>query len=99
MDSCTRHEVYVSPFSARYISKEISYLFSAQFKISTFRRLWIALAKAQQKLGLPITNHQISQMESQITNIDFIKAEELPGVNANHCGKFLDKQIGPAKVF
>ncbi len=76
MSEKARHEEYVSPFSARYISKEMSHLFSAQYKITTFRRLWIALAKAQQKLGLPITKAQISQMESQIHNIDFAKAEE-----------------------
>jgi adenylosuccinate lyase len=66
-----RHEEYASPFSARYTSPEMSHLFSAQYKISTFRRLWTALAKAQQKLGLPITSHQIAQLEAHIDNIDF----------------------------
>jgi len=67
---------YQSPFSARYISPEMSYLFSAHYKIATFRKLWIALAKAQQKLGLPITEAQIAQMEANVDKIDFAKAAE-----------------------
>jgi len=67
---------YQSPFSARYISPEMSYLFSAHYKITTYRRLWIALAKAQKQLGLKISAHQIDQMEAQIENIDFAKTNE-----------------------
>src|SRR5579872_3989837 len=67
---------YESPFSARYISPEMSFLFSAHYKISTFRKLWIALAKAQQKLGLPISKGQIEQMERNVDKIDFAKAAE-----------------------
>ncbi len=62
---------YISPFSARYASEEMSYLFSQQFKILTFRRLWIALAKAQRQLGLPISREQIAQMEKHLDQIDF----------------------------
>lgn len=71
-----RHEEYQSPFSARYISREMSRIFSAHHKIHTFRKLWIALAKAQKKLGLPITRAQIAQMERHARQIDFAKAEE-----------------------
>lgn len=67
---------YQSPFSARYISPEMSYLFSAQYKITTFRRLWVSLAKAQQKLGLPITKQQIAQMEAHVDKIDFAATNE-----------------------
>jgi len=76
MQKCARHEEYVSPFSARYCSPEISFLFSAHFKITMFRKLWVALAKAEKKLGLPITDKQISQMESNVEKIDFDKIEE-----------------------
>jgi adenylosuccinate lyase len=69
-----RHEEYDSPFSARYASPEMSRLFSAQFKISTFRRLWASLAKAEQKLGLPITHQQIAQLEDNADKIDFLAA-------------------------
>lgn len=69
-----RHEEYASPFSARYTSPEMSRLFSAQFKISTFRRLWASLAKAEQKLGLPISHQQIAELEDNIDKIDFLVA-------------------------
>ncbi|MBS0624694.1 MAG: adenylosuccinate lyase [Verrucomicrobia bacterium] len=70
------HNEYVSPFSARYVSREISHLFSQQFKISTFRRLWVALAKAQQKLGLKISQKQIDQMKAHVDKIDFDAVHE-----------------------
>ncbi len=49
----------------------MSAIFSAQYKYSTWRRLWVALAKAEKKLGLPITNEQIQEMEAQVDTIDF----------------------------
>lgn len=70
------HETYVSPFSVRYSSKEMSRLFSPQFKISTFRKLWLSLAKAEKKLGLPITETQIAMMEDNVDKIDFEAAHQ-----------------------
>jgi adenylosuccinate lyase len=72
--SQARHEEYTSPFSARYASPEMSRLFSAQFKISTFRKLWVSLAKAEKKLGLPITHVQVAQLEDNVHKIDFALA-------------------------
>lgn len=69
-----RQEEYISPFSARYTSREMSHLFSSQFKISTFRKLWASLAKAQQKLGLPITHQQVAQLQDNVDKIDFAVA-------------------------
>ncbi len=65
---------YETPLATRYASAEISFLFSPQFKYTTWRRLWIALAKAQKGLGLPITDAQIQALESQSEKIDFKKA-------------------------
>lgn len=70
-----RHEEYASPFSARYTSPEMSRLFSAHFKISTFRKLWLSLARTQKKLGLPITEKQISQLQDHVDTIDFNTAD------------------------
>lgn len=39
---------YESAFSSRYASDEMQYLFSSDMKFTTFRRLWVALAKAEQ---------------------------------------------------
>ena len=46
------HDRYISPFSTRYASDEMQYTFSDDNKFRTWRRLWIALAKAEQKQGL-----------------------------------------------
>jgi len=66
---------YQSPLSERYASQEMSYLFSPQFKYSTWRSLWIALARAQKTLGVPITEAQIRAMQAFRENIDYAKAE------------------------
>lgn len=62
---------YESPFSARYASDEMQYIFSNEFRIKTWRKLWIALAKAEKKLGLPISNEQIRELEDFKDNINF----------------------------
>ena len=49
-------------------------LFGAQKKFSTWRRLWIELAKAQKKLGLDIKQTQINQMAAHLDDIDFNRA-------------------------
>lgn len=45
------HDSYISPFSTRYASKEMQFVFSEDNKFRTWRRLWIALARAEQKQG------------------------------------------------
>ncbi|QDU98130.1 adenylosuccinate lyase [Lignipirellula cremea] len=65
---------YDNPLIVRYASAEMSRLFSPQKKFSTWRRLWIALAEAEQTLGLPITDEQLAEMRSQVDNIDFARA-------------------------
>ena len=67
---------YESPFSSRYASEEMQYLFSADMKFSTFRRLWVALARAEQAMGLEITDEQIEEMSAHLHDIDYEKAAE-----------------------
>ncbi len=66
--------VYVSPLVERNASREMAELFGAQKKFSTWRRLWLELAKAQKKLGLDIKQSQINQMARHLDDIDFKKA-------------------------
>lgn len=67
---------YQSPFSSRYASDEMSYLFSPHFKYTTWRHLWVALASAQRQLGLPITEQQIHSMQTAVEKLDLAKAQE-----------------------
>lgn len=67
---------YRSPLSTRYASKEMQYNFSDQKKFSTWRKLWIYLAKAEKELGLDISDTQIQELESAVHDIDFKLAAE-----------------------
>ena len=65
------HNRYISPFETRYASKEMQYIFSEDNKFRTWRRLWIALAKAEKAQGLPITQEQIDQLEAHKDDINY----------------------------
>ncbi len=65
------HNAYQSPFCTRYASKEMQYLFSEDHKFRTWRRLWIALAKAEQAQGLEITDAQIAELEAHKDDINY----------------------------
>ena len=67
---------YISPFSARYASKEMQQVFSDNFKFSTWRKLWVSLAKAEKELGLDITAEQIDELRREIYNIDYEMVEK-----------------------
>lgn len=78
-----RTDVYQSPLVGRYASLEMQRIFSDDRKFSTWRRLWVALAKAEQILGLEvggevITDEQIAEMEAHVADInyDVAKARE-----------------------
>lgn len=62
---------YETPFSSRYASPEMQYLFSPDNKFRTWRRLWIALAEAERELGLPITEEQIAEMKAHAEDINY----------------------------
>nr|WP_325302199.1 adenylosuccinate lyase [uncultured Dysosmobacter sp.] len=62
---------YESPLASRYASAFMLHLFSAEMRIETWRRLWVALARAEQELGLPVTKEQVAELEAHVTDIDF----------------------------
>lgn len=65
------HDRYVSPFSTRYASSDMQAIFSDDHKFRTWRRLWIALAKAEQKQGLNITDEMIAELEAHADTINY----------------------------
>lgn len=62
---------YESPLASRYASKYMLELFSPDTRYQTWRRLWVSLARAEMKLGLPITGQQVAELEDHITDIDY----------------------------
>ena len=65
------HDRYVSPFSTRYAGSDMQAIFSDDHKFRTWRRLWIALAKAEQKQGLNITDEMIAELEAHADTINY----------------------------
>ncbi len=80
MDS---HPVYDNPLVTRYASREMAELWGPQRKFSTWRRLWIALAEAEQELGLTaddgvsprISDGQLAELRAHADDIDFARAD------------------------
>ena len=62
---------YESPFSSRYASREMQYIFSNDKKFRTWRKLWIALARAEKNLGLPISEQQLAELEANAEEINY----------------------------
>ena len=74
---------YTSPLSERYASKEMQYIFSPDKKFRTWRRLWIALAEAENELGLKneeggpaVTTEQIEELKAHAEDINYDVAKE-----------------------
>lgn len=70
-------DIYTSPLSERYASKEMQYIFSQDMKFSTWRKLWIALAETEMELGLSengkpvITQDMIDEMKEHVNDINY----------------------------
>ena len=67
---------YESPLASRYASEFMINLFSPQKRVETWRRLWVALARAEHELGLPVSAEQVAELEAHISDIDFAFAAE-----------------------
>lgn len=67
----TDTSVYQNPLNTRYASKEMSHVFSDDYRFGLWRKLWIALAECERELGLNITEEQISELKSHATDINY----------------------------
>ena len=69
---------FESPLASRYASERMLKLFSADTRYQTWRRLWVALAREEMKLGLPITEAQVAELEEHVEDIDYecVRARE-----------------------
>ena len=63
---------YESPLSSRYASDYMLRLFSPDKRYQTWRKLWVALARAEHKLGLPVSAEQVAELEAHVDDeIDY----------------------------
>ena len=73
----SQHDRYISPFSTRYSSDEMQYIFSDDNKFRTWRRLWVALARAEMEQGLTnITPEMVAELEAHVDDINYEVAIE-----------------------
>ena len=73
----SKYDTYNNPLTGRYAGKEMSRIWSPQYKHSTWRRLWLALAENEKALGLPVTDEQISELSNHLEDIDFERVAEI----------------------
>jgi adenylosuccinate lyase len=67
----TRHDRYSSPLAERYASSAMLELWSPATRHGLWRQLWLALAEAEQELGVSIPDDAITQMREHLHDIDF----------------------------
>ncbi|GKY95572.1 hypothetical protein MPSEU_000518600 [Mayamaea pseudoterrestris] len=75
-DGLQNHRKYDHPLVERYATKEMSLIWSPAMKFTTWRKLWTALATAEQELGVDISDEQLEVMRSKIYHIDWELAEK-----------------------
>ena len=69
-------DIYQSPLSERYASKDMQYIFSQDMKFRTWRKLWIALAETEMELGLEqITPEMIEELKAHAEDINYEDAK------------------------
>ena len=76
MTESTGHDRYVHPLADRYASREMQAIFSPAHRFGSWRRLWLALAEAEQELGLPVSDEALAQMRAGLDELDLERAAE-----------------------
>ena len=69
------HAVYLSPFTWRYGSEEMRHIWSEVHRRRTWRRIWVALARAQHEAGL-VTAEQVADLEAHQDDVDLERAAQ-----------------------
>lgn len=67
---------YDNPLIGRYASPAMCELWGPRKKFTTWRRLWVWLAEAENELGLPVSTAQIRQLRDNIENLDLQAAND-----------------------
>lgn len=70
------HQEFISPFTWRYGSVQMRQIWSEWHKRWLMRRVWLALAGAQQQAGL-VTDEQLADLHSHADEVDITRSLEL----------------------
>ncbi len=70
------YTTYLSPFTWRYGSHEMRKIWSEVYKRKLWRKVWVALARAQQKAGL-VSKKELDDLIRHKDDIDIEKAHEI----------------------
>ena len=62
---------YESPLCERYASARMQYIFSPDFKFTSWRKMWLYLAEAEKELGLDITDEQLGEIRAHLNDVDY----------------------------
>ena len=76
MTNSFTHDTFLSPFTWRYGSDAMRSIWSESHKRKLWRRIWVALAEAQQAAGL-VTAAQVKDLEANQDKIDLNRAHEI----------------------
>src|SRR3989338_1487759 len=72
-----KHDLYESPLCGRYSSVEMQRVWSDDTKYGLWRRIWVAVAKAQYRWRVPnISREQIAEMEAHVDDINYDRVIE-----------------------
>ena len=71
------HKFYLSPFTDRYSSPDMRYIWSEEYKYERWRYLWYLLASSQKELGVDISDEQVKDMLDNISSIDMDRVAEI----------------------
>ncbi len=67
---------YQSPLGTRYASPAMQRLWSVEQRTHLWRRLWLALAEEQQKLGIDIPQSAIDEMRAHVDDVDLQRVRQ-----------------------
>jgi adenylosuccinate lyase len=70
------HTTFLSPFTWRYGSQEMRHIWSEVHRRRLLRRVWVALAEAQQVAGL-VTAEQVADLRAHRDDVDLPRAHEI----------------------
>lgn len=66
----TSHEsvfdTYISPLTQRNASREMQEIWSPRHRYTVWRRVWLAVAEAQQEVGLPVNREQVEAIRAHV---------------------------------